>query len=413
MIHDANNQCFPTRAALSTCERAKRQSVISLTRSRLPATPPVLLAGIVAFVVCGSPPSSTAQSAAATPARLSRVSPEDLHWSTISPTHTGKIHQGCQEFSDPEGVVSQGPITKVVIYHGGCVNGLCLWYGQQQGKVQGFSGPEYVNITEWKVPDGERITRIEGEIAGYYISRLQFFTDGGKESPQFGTARGKRFQVTDPAKGELRTISGWANTRRHRSFNRCVTSMAFHFGAPYFIKDINYDLAALEAAREKTAPEVVATQDIANRTSREQSSEYARDLEVEKTTTLTFEQSFGLTFGAKLSVEVGAGLKGVASANAQTELSWEVSSSAKSGREYKNSRREKVSWRVPVSVPPGKKIIATSTWRKYKVNIPFTYTVAWYEGTRDNIKKEVILPGVYNDTRVEDLKHDFKEAPLD
>jgi Clostridium epsilon toxin ETX/Bacillus mosquitocidal toxin MTX2 len=189
--------------------------------------------------------------------------------------------------------------------------------------------------------------------------------------------------------------------------------MTFHFGAPYFIKDIDYDLAALEAARGKTAPEVVATQDIANRTSREQSSEYTRDLEVEKTTTLTFEQSFGLTFGAKLSVEVGAGLKGVASANAQTELSWEVSSSAKSGREYKNSRREKASWRVPVSVPPGKKIVATSTWRKYKVNIPFTYTVAWYEGTMDNIKKEVILPGVYNDTRVEDLKHEFKEAPLD
>jgi hypothetical protein len=124
-------------------------------------------------------------------------------------------------------------------------------------------------------------------------------------------------------------------------------SMTFHFGAPYFIKDIDYDLAALEAARGKTAPEVVATQDIANRTSREQSSEYTRDLEVEKTTTLTFEQSFGLTFGAKLSVEVGAGLKGVASANAQTELSWEVSSSAKSGREYKNSRREKVSGVFP------------------------------------------------------------------
>ena len=45
--------------------------------------------------------------------------------------------------------------------------------------------------------------------------------------------------------------------------------------------------------------------------------------------------------------------------------------------------------------------------------IPFTYTVAWYEGTRDNIKKEVVLPGLYEDVRVDDLKHDFTEARLD
>jgi hypothetical protein len=61
--------------------------------------------------------------------------------------------------------------------------------------------------------------------------------------------------------------------------------VTFHFGAPYFIKDIEYDLAALRAARPATAPEAVATQEIENQTSLEQNSEYARDLEVEKTTT--------------------------------------------------------------------------------------------------------------------------------
>jgi hypothetical protein len=400
------------RAALIASGGARTKYVNSMISSQPPATPPVLLAAIVAFVACGSPQSCTAQSASAKPDRRGSVAPEDLHWSTISPTYTGKIHRGCQEFSDPEGVVSQGPITKVVVYHGGVINGLRLWYGLTPGNIQGFSGPEYVNTTEWNVPAGEKITRVEGEIAGYYIGRLQFFTDGGTKSPQFGKNGGKRFVVTDPAVGELRTISGFANLKRDRAFNRAITSMTFHFGAPYFIKDIQYDLAALEAARLKTTPEVVATQDIENSTSVEQNSEYARDLEVEKTTTLTFEQSFGLKFGMKFSAEVSVGLEKIASASAKQELSWEVSASTKFGQSYSNSRKEKVSWRVPVRVPPGKKIVATSTWRKYKVNIPFTYTIAWYEGTRDNIKKEVILPGVYNDTRVEDLKHEFKEAPL-
>jgi len=383
--------------------------------SRIAATLPVLLASILGCVVNGPPRPPSRQAFSARAARLRRVSPEDLHWDTISPTHRGWIHKGCKEFRDPERVVSQGPIARVVVYHGypkGYINGLRLWYGQSPGNPHGYTGPEYIGASEWKVPNGERITRVEGEIAGWYISRLRFFTDRGTMSPQFGGKGGNRFVVTDPAKGELRTISGWANLRRHPALSRAITSMTFHFGAPYFIKDIQYDLAALEAARLNTAPEVAATQEIENGTSVEQNSEYARDLEVEKTTTLTFEQSFGLKFGARTWGEVEAGVRGIASVRAGVEFSWEVSASAKFGQSYTSSRREKVSWRVPVRVPPHTRIVATSTWRKYKVSIPFTYTVAWYEGTRDNIKKEVTLPGVYEDTRVEDLKHEFKEAPL-
>jgi len=46
-----------------------------------------------------------------------------------------------------------------------------------------------------------------------------------------------------------------------------MAEMAFHFGAPYFIKSIDYDLAALEAARKDTTPEQCAQQDFTNRTS--------------------------------------------------------------------------------------------------------------------------------------------------
>jgi hypothetical protein len=406
MTGEIQNLISPTRKSLSLRAREERISVLNPIRSRVAATLAVILAGSLGCAV------AAAAAAPAKPARVRRVSPEELHWPTLRATQTGRIHRGCKEFSDPERVVSEGSISKVVVYHGdkdGYINGLRLWYGRTPGNDHGYTGPAYVQTSEWAVPEGERITRVEGEIAGYYISQLQFFTDGGKQSPRFGGRVGKRFVVTDPANGELRTISGWANPRRDADYSRSITSLTLHFGAPYFIKELQYDLAALDAARLNTAPEVVATQDIENRTSLEQKSEYARDLEVEKATTLTFEQSFGL----KLGGEVEVGLGKILPVNAEVELSWEASVTTKFGQSYRNSRREKMSWRVPVSVPPQKKIVASSTWRKYKVSIPFTYTVAWYEGTKDNIKKEVTLPGVYEDTRVEDLKHQFKEAPLD
>jgi hypothetical protein len=397
-----------TREALNTCGRAKKQLPTSKLVTRITAALLILLAAAPGCAVSGPP--QPAQPVSGKAARLKRVSPEDLHLSTLNSTQTGLIHPGCVEFSDPEAVVSKGPIAKIEVY--GSINGFRLFYGPDlaPGNLQGYTVLDHgITKTEWTVPEGQKITRVEGEIVGYYINRLQFFTDRGASSPQFGGhGGGRRFVVTDPANGELRTISGWANLKRSRAYNRAITSMTLHFGAPYFIKDIQYDLAALEAARLKTAPEVVATQDIENRSSLEQNSEYARELEVEKTTTLTFEQSFGLTFGYKMSGELSAGVM-----KASEELSLEVTASAKFGQEYKNSRREKIAWRVPVRVPPQKKIVATSTCRKYKVSIPFTYTVAWYEGTRDNIKKEVTLPGVYEDTRIEDLKHEFKEAPLD
>jgi hypothetical protein len=111
----------------------------------------------------------------------------------------------------------------------------------------------------------------------------------------------------------------------------------------------------------------------------------------------------GVTVWAEASARLVSG--GVAA-------SWEASAEVKSGQSYSSSREETVSWTVPVKVPPHTRVVASSTWRKYRVSIPFTYTVAWYEGTRDNIKKEVTLPGLYEDVRVDDLKHEFTEARL-
>ena len=158
------------------------------------------------------------------------------------PATVGRRHEGCEKFADLEAVVSRGPITRIAVYHDGYVHGIRIRYGTDGlGETHGFTQWRDIRLTEWDVPDGERITHVEGVIApptsgragAGYVSRLQFFTDGGKRSPLFGTSGGEPFVVTDSAKGGLRTISGWANLKRSGSFNRAVASMTFQFCAPY------------------------------------------------------------------------------------------------------------------------------------------------------------------------------------
>lgn len=348
--------------------------------------------------------------AEARPKPTKNVSPKDLWLKTSSPTVTGKVHKGCVQFADPEAVISKGAISRITLYHGDFIYAIRIRYGNDGfADVHGFTEPiQGIREEEWAVPEGEGITRVEGEIRGHYVSRLQFFTDGGRSSRVFGRLRGRPFAVSDPAKGTLRTIGGWANLLRDRSYHRALTSMTFRFGAPYFIKSIDYDTAALDAARRDTAPERCASQDFTNRTSVEQTSSYASSVKVVKTTKLTFEQSVGLTIGARAFAQASVGL-----VTAGAEAHWEASATATSGQSYSSSKEETIAWSVPVKVPPHARVVATSTWRKYRVNLPFTYTVAWYEGTKDNVKKEVTLPGLYEDVRVDDLKHDFAEARLE
>jgi hypothetical protein len=325
-----------------------------------------------------------------------------LYYETISPTVGSEKRHG-EQFMDPEDIVASGPITSIEVLHAGFIHGIRLTYGRDG--IGSFHGLEYGTRTLWKVPEGERIVRVEGE-SGNYINRLQFFTDGGNRSPVFGTSGPNRFAVSDRDGGALRTIRGWANLQRAKSLNRALVCVTLHFGAPYFIKEIKYDDDALEAAKLKAAPYQVARMELPNRTSVEQQVVYEQKRTVTTEKTMTFAQSFGLSFGQSISAGLSLGVK------VEAEAKWQFSSETKFGLSYTNTTSEEVSWSIPVKVPPHSKVVATSTMRQYKARIPFTYTVAWYKGTKDNIKKEVTLPGVYEGTQVEDLQHDFQEMPL-
>ena len=375
---------------------------------------------LVFACLCGSLAGDSSQDVA--PGGTSSSDSSAAVYQPSEQTVTGTVHSGCVPFQDPEDMVSKGPITQVEILHGGFIHGIRLCYGQD-GQGLFHLGPredEVPGRTLWSVPEGERIVRIEGGIAGAYVSRLRFFTDRGTASPQFGGTAGKPFVVTEPGIGGLRTISGQVNKKRTqrappvlafirkekpRSTHRAITSMTFHFGAPYYIKDITYDLAALEAASLKAVPERLAQQEIPNRTTVEQAAAYTDTKTVTTTKTLTFKLTAGLKFGGAVSVGL-PGMVGV-------EANFEVSASTESGNSYGNTSTQEVSWSVPVRVPPGKRIVAVSTVKRYRATVPFTYTVAWYWGTRNNVLKEITLPGVYEGVHVEDLKHEFRELPLE
>jgi len=158
--------------------------------------------------------------------------PDDPH--AVASYKIGENSKGCEPFEDPLEAVGRGPITRIDLFHMGYIHGIHIWYGSSPGDAHGFTGDNQYKPTEdrWNVPDGDRITRIEGAIQGRYVSRIRFFTQGGQASPAFGAEGGDPFAVTAPAKGALRTISGSAVRVRGKDVNRAVCSMTFHFAAP-------------------------------------------------------------------------------------------------------------------------------------------------------------------------------------
>jgi hypothetical protein len=210
-------------------------------KSRLPwIAVSLIAAAVIAYVawqftrVPRATPKTASVIREPAPVRPIPAPPETLR----RPVTVGRSHEGCVPFADPEDVIARGPITAIYISHEGYVHGIRIRYGTDGlGKTQGYT--QGIPGDEWLVPAGERITRVEGEIApatsganAGYVSRLQFITDKGNRSPLFGARRGKPFAAAGAAKWSLRTISGQANLTRSRRYNRAIAGMTFHFGPP-------------------------------------------------------------------------------------------------------------------------------------------------------------------------------------
>jgi hypothetical protein len=306
-------------------------------------------------------------------------------------TYGGK---GGAPFQDPDAVTARGPITKVVVRHGSGIDNLRLVYGSDGiGQAHGGHGGKEVT---WSVPPGEHIVRVEGR-AGDRVDCLQFFTDQGSTSPLFGGKGGNPFAANSQDGGELRTIGGRSGDR--------LDQITLHFGLPYFIKDITYDAGILNkpGSAVSSSPQQLARLEVVNNSSVAQSITYSKSVAVATQKTFDFQAGQSLTSTQSFEIALPE-VTGVKLSLSQTVY-------FKEGKTTSDTTADQRSWNVPVTVPPRKKVVVTTTALRRKIDVPFSYTIAWYRGTQDNIVKSQTFSGTYKGVDVTDIHHDFQESP--
>ena len=130
---------------------------------------PAAAGTLVCVVMLASPGEPTRAEARPKPTR--NVSPEDLWWKTSSPSVGGGFHNGlrrvCGSRGDGQPRPHQQDHRVPRRLH---PRDPSLVWRRRPGNVNGFT--QDIPVTEWQVPDGERITRVEGEVVGRYVTRL-------------------------------------------------------------------------------------------------------------------------------------------------------------------------------------------------------------------------------------------------
>lgn len=152
----------------------------------------------------------------------------------ITPDVQGYAYPDCVEFEDRENVISIGHITEVQVYGNGVIRGLKFRYGDEWGKLHGYyDEAHYVRYKSCIVPKGHRIIRVDGDVKGWYFTRIRFHFSNGKNSDYYGTTQGKQWEAYWNGNA-LRTIGGMCDLTRHDadSRRRAVTKMEFHFDDP-------------------------------------------------------------------------------------------------------------------------------------------------------------------------------------
>jgi hypothetical protein len=119
---------------------------------------PVAVGTLVYTLTLAPPGEPTRAEARTKPTR--NVSPEDLWLKTASPSAGSEAHEGCVQFADPEAMIGKGAISKITRVprrlhprHPSLVR------KRRRRESHGFT--EGIAATDWQVPDGERITRVE------------------------------------------------------------------------------------------------------------------------------------------------------------------------------------------------------------------------------------------------------------
>lgn len=293
---------------------------------------------------------------------------------------------------DAEKTVNKGRISKIEVCSGSLLDSLRFYYGSRPAKAGKKFGGKGGRCKTWRVPEGEYITQVKVN-SGSYINGLQFITNKDTESEWYGGKGGNETIVEDDSGGWLRTFG-----MKHGKY---IDAIEFQFGYPYFISDIEYDMSKVNKKLKDTKPEEVAGQRLNNITTLVQSCMYEQT--VIKRDSVAWEIGGSLTFGYEKQFAVGApglGLQSTAKIEATIQAS------------RINSVENEVSttWSVPVVVPAGGCVVATSTMKKFTFkNLPFTYQLNYYQdGNKKNIVKRETFSGEYSGVSWTDLQHDYR-----
>jgi len=157
--------------------------------------------------------------------------------------------------------------------------------------------------------------------------------------------------------------------------------------------DVSFSLDKGEILQ--STPEVIASQEIVNRTSIAQSMSFQVAQTVQETS--FFETTLGVSMTVGASFECGVPFVG------DTSISFELTTSFEQTYGKESSKSKSVTATFPVAAPPNKKVVCDAIVTKSKLEVPYTFTFA--DGSVQN--------GKWLGVSAWGLNAEFKEMAVD
>ncbi|XP_077083336.1 aerolysin-like protein [Siphateles boraxobius] len=275
------------------------------------------------------------------------------------------------------------------------VRGVRVWL--TDGRNQTFGQPSGSN-QEYIFKPGECFTSLSlwGNGAGTRLGAIKFRTSLGGEFFAKMTSWGLKAEYPmDVGSGYCLGVVGRGGSD--------IDSMGFMFlnaVESTVLTDVNYP--TLNQLIPKVTVEEIKSLSFRNNSSATQKQKVESSKKVIKTSSWSVSASLSATF----SMEVKAGVPGIAEVTAGYSVTMGVESTY--GREYTDERTETLS--TDIDVPPGKKLGVSITIGRATFDLPYTGTVKMT--CKNGSVFAYGTKGTYKGVTYTDIKVDTKESPL-
>lgn len=291
---------------------------------------------------------------------------------------------------DPENYLA-GPITAFRICAGARIDSIQVRYGDNTwGKKFGGGGGDCGDTWELngqkidaiRVRHGEGVDGLEFEVSG--ANNKKFGGDGGIES--LSTAKGG---------GALAYIEARAGDY--------IDRIRFVYGLPYYIDNVVLDQDAMSDAVKNAKLVELSQQCVINNTDRLRSP----GAEVSEEKAITESLRFGLTtnWGVSQTISYGSDVSPVSG-----ETTINVGQEISSEKERSESNTQTLSLTVPAETNPHSALLVTFNTKKLDLDIPFTYEIVHYKGSRNNEINRDTFRGNYKAVRYTNVTYEYDDT---